>query len=197
MRDADFRLKKPGMLNVTVVDASGQPVPEASVVRRAMRADGSSTRLSMSSTDASGKAQYQRPRARAPTRSSRARTCLTSADSARVKLDEGGSGEVQRRAAARHRSVLVTCVGGEDAKPCRASLSVQDESGTRVGAMISLAEAMKMFNENGFSTMERRVGPAPAREVHGACRDRRTGRSCRSRSTLPGQSERKITIHLD
>lgn len=193
MRDADFRLKKPGMLNVTVVDAGGQPVPEASVFAR--DAGGRLVdALSMSSTDASGKAKYRGLGPGTYTIVAR-KDLLTSTDSAHVKLDEGGSGEVQV-ALQPGTIVIVTCVGGEESKPIRASLSVQDESGREVGAMISIGEAMKLFSENGFSTMERRVGPLP----QGKYTVRATGpdgKVVTKQVDLRGQAERKLTIHLD
>jgi carboxypeptidase family protein len=193
MRDADFRLKKPGTLNVTVVGADGQSVPEASVFAR--DANGRLVdALSMSTTDASGKAKYKGLGPGSYTIVAR-KDLLTSTDSAHVKLDEGGSAEVQV-ALQPGTIVIVTCVGGAEAKPIRASISVQDESGREVGAMISIAEAMKMFSENGFSTMERRIGPVPQGKYTVRATDP-DGKTVTKQVNLSGQAERKLTIHFD
>jgi len=173
MRDADFRLKKPGVLNVTVTDASGAAVGEASVFAR--DAGGRLVdALSTSSTDAGGKAKYH---GLAPgTYSITARKdLLTSVESARVKIDEGGSGNVEV-ALQPGTMLVVTCLGGES-KPIRASISVQDEAGRELSSMISLTEVMKMFNENGFSTTERLDRTGAPGEVHDPRRrSRREGR---------------------
>jgi hypothetical protein len=192
MRDLDFKLKKPGTLNVTVVDSGGQPVPEASVFAR----DGSGRlvdALSMSTTDGSGKAKYRGLGPGTYTILAR-KELLTSTESALVKVDEGGSGEVQV-ALQPGTIVIVTCLG-EESKPIRASISVQDESGREIGGMISLSEAMKRFNENGFSTLERRIGPVPQGKytVKATGPD---GKTVSKQLNLTGQAERKLTIHLD
>ena len=192
MRDVDFRLKKPGVLEVTVVDASGAPVAEASVFARdasGRLVDG----LSMVSTDAGGKARYQGLGPGTYTILAR-KDLLASVDSARAKIDEGGHAEA--RVALQPGTILVVTCLGEESKPIRGSISVLDEDGREVGAMISLTEAMKMFNENGFSTLERRIGPLP----QGKYTVRATGpdgKVVTKPVSLTGQAERKITIHLD
>jgi Carboxypeptidase regulatory-like domain len=192
MRDADFRLKKPGTLNVTVLDSNGQPVPEASVFAR--DAGGRLVdALSMSTTDASGRAKYKGLGPGTYTIVAR-KDLLTSTDSGHVKLDEGGSGEVQV-ALQPGTIVIVTCMGAES-KPIRASISVQDESGREVGAMISIGEAMKMFSENGFSTLERRIGPVPQGKYTVRATDP-DGKTVTKQVNLTGQAERKLTIHFD
>ena len=193
MRDADFRLKKPGTLNVTVVGADGQPVPEASVFAR--DANGRLVdALSMSSTDAGGKAKYKGLGPGTYTIVAR-KDLLTSTDSVHAKLDEGGSADVQV-ALQPGTIVIVTCIGGAESKPIRASISVQDESGREVGAMISIGEAMKMFSENGFSTMERRIGPVPQGKYTVRATDA-DGKTVTKQVNLSGQAERKLTIHFD
>jgi hypothetical protein len=192
MRDVDFRLKKPGVLEVTVVDASGAPVAEAAVFARdgnGRLVDG----LSMISTDAQGKARYQGLGPGTYTILAR-KDLLASADSAHAKIDEGGKAEA--RVALQPGTILVVTCLGEESKPIRGSISVQDEAGRELGSMISLSEAMKMFNENGFSTLERRIGPLP----QGKYTVRATGpdgKVVTKPVSLTGQAERKITIHLD
>jgi hypothetical protein len=192
MRDVNFRLKKPGVLEVTVVDASGAPVPEASVFARdasGRLVDG----LSMVSTDAGGKARYQGLGPGTYTILAR-KDLLASVDSGHAKIDEGGHAEA--RVALQPGTILVVTCLGQESKPIRGTISVLDEEGREVGAMISLAEAMKMFNENGFSTLERRIGPLP----QGKYTVRATGpdgKLVTKPVSLTGQAERKITIHLD
>jgi len=192
MRDVDFRLKKPGELEVSVVDASGSPVAEASVFARdaaGRLVDG----LSMVSTDAGGKARYQGLGPGTYTIVAR-KDLLASAESAHAKIDEGGKAEA-RVALQPGTMLVVTCVGDES-KPVRASVSVQDEGGREVAGMISLSEAMKMFNESGFSTTERRIGPLP----QGKYTIRATGpdgKLVTKPVNLTGQAERKITLHFD
>ncbi|HEV8113300.1 MAG TPA: carboxypeptidase-like regulatory domain-containing protein [Planctomycetota bacterium] len=192
MRDVDFRLKKAGTLEVSVVDAGGAPVQDASVFAR----DGSGRLvdgLSMITTDANGKAHYKGLGPGTYTILAR-KDLLTSVESAHAKIEEGGQAEASV-ALQPGTVLLVTCLGAES-KPVRASLSVQDEAGHEVGAMISLSEAMKMFNENGFSTTERRIGPLPQGKYTVRAVDA-DGKTVTKPVTLTGQAERKITIHLD
>ena len=192
MRDADFKLKKPGTLDVTVVDADGRAVDEASVFVR----DGSGRlvdALSMSTTDASGKAKYHGLAPGTYTILAR-KDLLTSTESASVKLDEAGSTEAQ--VALQPGTILLVTCTGEESKPVRASISVKDETGREVGSMFSLADVMKMFNENGFSTTEHRVGPVPQGKytVKAVGPD---GKTATKQVNLSGQPERKLTIRLD
>jgi len=193
IRDLDFRLKKPGSLDVIVVDAAGDPVSEASVFARDANGrlvDG----LSMVATDATGKAQYKGLGPGTYTIVAR-KDLLTSTDSAQAKVDEGGSAEV-RVALQPGTIVVVTCLGGEESKPIQASVSVQDENGREVSGMIALSDLMKMFGENGFSTTEHRIGPLPQGKytVRAAGPD---GRIVSKPVSLTGQSERKLTLRFD
>ncbi len=192
MRDVDFRLKKPGTLDVVVVDAGGAPAGEASVFVRdagGRLVDG----LSMVATDAGGKARYPGLAPGTYTVSAR-KELLTSVDSPRVRVEEGGRAQAQ--IALQPGTVLVVTCLGDESKPVHASISVQDEEGREVGAMISLSEVMKMFGENGFSTTERRIGPLP----QGKYKVRATGpdgKVINKPVSLTGQAERKITLHFD
>jgi 5-hydroxyisourate hydrolase-like protein (transthyretin family) len=192
MKNVDFRLKKAGSLEVTVLDDAGQPAGEAAVFVR--EADGRLIDgLSMVTTKSDGKASYGGLGPGTYTVSAR-KDLLASIDSARVKLGESGKAEA-RISLQPGTILLVTCVGAESA-PVRASLSVQDEDGREVGAMVSLAEVMKLFGEGGFSSTERRIGPLP----QGKYKVRATspgGQTVTKPVSLTGQAERKLTIRFD
>jgi hypothetical protein len=192
MKDVDFRLKKSGALEVTVVDGQGSPVAEAAVFVR--EADGRLVDgFSMVSTKGDGKARYPGLGPGNYTVSAR-KDLLASIDSARVKVVESESAAVQ--VALQPGTMLIVTTVGNESAPVRASISVQDEDGREVGTMFSLAEVMKMFGEGGVSSSEHKVGPLP----QGKYKVKATsagGQTVTKPVSLVGQAERKLTIHFD
>lgn len=192
MKDVDFRLKKAGTLEVSVVDAGGSPAAEAAVFVR--EADGRLVDgFSMVTTKADGQARYPGLGPGTYTVSAR-KELLASIDSARVKVEEGGSAEVE--VALQPGTMLVVTTVGEQSAPVRASISVVDEDGREVGGMISLAEVMKLFGEGGLSSTEHRIGPLPQGryKVKATAAD---GKTVTKPVSLTGQAERKLTIRFD
>ena len=192
MKDVDFRLKKAAALSVTVVDAGGSPAGEAAVFVR--EADGRLVdAFSMVTTKADGKASYPGLGPGTYTVSAR-KELLASSDSARVKVEEGESADV--KVSLQPGTMLIVTTVGEEAAPARASVSVQDEDGREVGAMISLAEVMKLFGEGGLSSTEHKIGPLPQGKykVKATSSD---GKTVTKPVSLTGQAERKLTIRFD
>lgn len=192
MKDVDFRLKKSGALEVTVMDAAGGPAAEAAVFVREANGklvDG----FSMVTTKADGKARYPGLGPGTYTVSAR-KELLASADSARVKIEEGGSVEVQ--VALQPGTMLIVTTVGAEAAPVRASVEVTDEDGREVGGMISLAEVMELLGEGGMSSTEHKVGPLPQGKykVKATSSD---GKTISKPVSLTGQAERKLTIRFD
>ena len=193
LRDVDFRLRKPGSVEIEVVDAGGRAVEGASVFARTKEGR-VVDRMSMLSTDARGKRIY---RGLAPGEYTfTARTGeLVSQESGRVEVEAG------ERATARlvleAGTVLIVVVQGKDDLPVEASVSVQDDQGHEVGGMVALSEVMKLFTGGqGASSDEQRVGPLPP----GKYKARATaadGRSVSKAVTLNGQPERKVTLRFD
>ncbi|MFN0009841.1 MAG: carboxypeptidase regulatory-like domain-containing protein [Planctomycetota bacterium] len=192
MKDVDFRLKKSGALEVTVVDADGAPAGDVAVfVREASGklVDG----FSMVTTKADGTARYAGLGPGTYTVSAR-KELLASADSARVKLDEGGSAEV--KVALQPGTMLIVSTVGAESAPVRASVEVTDEDGREVGGMISLAEVMELLGAGGISSTEHKVGPLPQGKykVKATSSD---GKTVSKPVSLTGQAERKLTIRFD
>ena len=190
-KDVDFRLRRPGTIDVDVVDESGKPVSGASVFVRA-RGGELVDRFSLLATGVDGTCKYG---GLAP-----GRYTVTARAGARASAE---SGEVEVRSGERTPArvvlatgsyVLVKVVDAEE-KPLVASLSVRDEAGREVGGMYSLADLMQMFTDGGASTEEQRLGPFPAGKyrVTATLSD---GRTLTRPVSLSGQAERKLNIRF-
>ena len=192
LRDVDFRLKKPGSCEVTVVDEAGKPVADAAIFVRS--AEGALLdRFSFVATDSYGKRVYGGLAPGRYTFSSR-KDGATSAESSGIKVEEAARASVQL--VLQQGTMLLISVVGDDDKPLKASLSVQDDQGREVGGMFALSDIMKMFSEgDGMSTKEQRIGPVPPGKykVKATLSD---GRTSTKMVTLSGQPERKLTIRL-
>jgi hypothetical protein len=191
MKGVDFHLKRPGVIDVEVVDDSGSPVSEAALFTR--NKDGKLLdRFSMIATDANGKAKYGGLEPGTYFLLARKGT-VASLDSAQVRVEEGQ--HAVAKLVLQAGTMLIVEVFDAENKLSKASLSVQDEEGREVGGMIALSEIMKMFSEGGFSSTEQKVGPLPP----GKYRVRATlpdGKTIMKPVTLNGQAERKLSIHI-
>lgn len=191
MRDADFRLKKPGTLETTVVDDAGAPVAGASIFVRSESGE-PVDRFSMVTTDNRGIASYGGLTPGKYTISAR-KDLLASAESASVRIDEGTKQQVALRLGG--GTILIISLVGTDDKPVQASLSVQDDQGRELAGMISLSEVMKLFSTGGFTANEKRIGPIPAGRyrVFGSTDD---GKTINKNITLNGQPERRVILRF-
>jgi protocatechuate 3,4-dioxygenase beta subunit len=192
IQDVDFRLKKPGVIEVSVVDEAGSPVSDASVF---VRAHGGELldQFSMSVTGPDGTCKYGGLAPGRYTVSARSGG-KASSDSAETEVREGE--HAQLRVALAAGTYLIVNVVDAESKPLRASLSVRDEAGREVGAMFSLADIMKRFTGSGGEDAgDQRIGPLPAGKyrVHAELSD---GRSTTKPVTLGGQEERKLTVRF-
>ncbi len=191
-RGVDFRLKTPGVVEITVVDEAGAAVSGAVVFARTESGHGVDS-FSFISTDGAGLAKYG---GLAPGRYSfRARTTtIASGETPPVRLEEGGKASV-KIVLEKGTMVLVKVVDGEK-KPLLASVEVLDENGHDVGSQLGLSEIMERFQGGGLDPSEQKFGPFRA----GKYKVRVTtesGKTTTKPVTLSGQPERKITIELD
>lgn len=192
VRDIDFRLKRPGSIEVTVVDEAGAPVPKAAIFVRTSRGE-LIDRFSLISTDDSGRCVCK---GLAP-----GRYTLSTRDKTRASGD-GPEIEVRSGEQSQTKLILgggaylyVEVVDAEKKLPLRASLSVKDEAGREFGAMFSLSEIMELVTGEGGNAGERRVGPLPAGKyrVHATLAD---GKSVTKPVTIGAGGERKLTIRF-
>jgi protocatechuate 3,4-dioxygenase beta subunit len=191
IKGVDFRLKLPGTIDVTVVDEAGAPVGGAAVFART-RSGELVERFSMFTTGADGVCAYGGLAPGRYTLSAR-EGARTSGESAEVEV-RSGEHSAARVVLATGTYVLVNVVDAEQ-KPLRASISVRDEQGREVGAMVTMAELMKYMSEGPGPGDEQRVGPfAPGRyKVTAILPD---GRTVSKPVTLSGQGERKLNLRF-
>ncbi|MBI5365057.1 MAG: carboxypeptidase regulatory-like domain-containing protein, partial [Planctomycetes bacterium] len=190
-KDVDFRLKRPGTIDVVVVDDGGKPASGASIFVRT-RAGELVDRFSLSASGPDGACKYG---GLAP-----GRYTVSAREGVRASV-EGGEVEVRSGEHTPARVVLstgtyiVVSVVDAEQKPLTASLSVRDEAGREVGSMLSLADLMQLFAQGGAPTDERRLGPFPAGKyrVTATLAD---GRSLVKPVSLSGQTERKLNLRF-
>lgn len=191
VKDIEFRLKKPGTLDVVVVDESGAAVSKASIFVRTSRGE-LLDRMSLLSTDSDGKCAYGGIAPGRYTVSARDKT-RASGDSAEVEVRSGE--HASARIVMSAGCFLMVEVVDAEKKALRASLSVKDEAGREYGGMFSLAEIMELFTEGGGSAGERKVGPLPAGKYR-IVASTGVGNSTTKSVTVSGGGERKLTIRL-
>jgi hypothetical protein len=192
LRDVDFRLKKPGKVDVTVVGEDNQPIPKAAIFAR--DANGFLLdRLSMVATDDNGVAHYGGLAPGEYSFSSRM-DVRASAEGARVKLGEGEAKTV--KLVLQGASVLLVTVQDSTGQTVQAAVSVQDSAGHEAGGMYGLNELMEQFSKNGLDFTTARIGPLPPGKytVTAKTADGKTGTKPVS---LTGQPERKMTIRVE
>lgn len=183
-----FRLETPGKIEVSVVDATGQPVPEAAVF---VRDDEGHIldRLSMITTDSGGQASYGGIEPGDYTVTVR-RGELASQESAAVRVHGDETTEVTIRLEA--STLLLITLQGEEGELLNANVSVRDAAGREVSGMLALTELLSVFGQ-GFSSKEHRVGPLPPGRYK-VVAELPDGRSVKKPVTLSGRPERKMTL---
>lgn len=191
IKDVEFRLKKPGTLDVVVVDESNAPVAKASIFVRTSRGE-LLDRMSLLSTDGEGKCAYGGIAPGRYTVSARDKT-RASGDSAEVEVRSGE--HATARIVMSAGCFLMVEVVDSEKKALRASLSVKDEAGREYGGMFSLSEIMELFTEGGGSAGERKVGPLPPGKYR-IVASTSVGNSTTKSVTVSGGGERKLTIRL-
>ena len=192
LRDIDFRLRKPGKVDVTVVGEDGQPIAKAAIFAR--DANGFLLdRLSMVATDEAGVAHYAGLAPGEYSFSSRM-DVRASAEGARVKLGEGESQAV--KLVLQGASLLLVSVQDSEGTTVQAAVSVLDSQGHEAGGMYGLSELMEQFTKNGLDFTTARIGPLPPGKYTVTARtgDGKTGTKP---VTLTGQPERKLTIRVE
>jgi protocatechuate 3,4-dioxygenase beta subunit len=192
LRDIDFRLRKPGKVDVTVVGEDDQPIAKAAIFAR--DANGFLLdRLSLVATDESGVAHYGGLAPGEYNFSSRL-DVRASAEGARVKLGEGEAKTV--KLVLQGASVLLVTVQDSDGKTVQAAVSVLDSQGHEAGGMYGLSELMDQFSKNGLDFTVARVGPLPPGKYTVTARTA-DGKTGTKPVTLTGQPERKLTIRVE
>jgi hypothetical protein len=192
LRDIDFRLRKPGKVDVTVVGEDDQPIAKAAIFAR--DANGFLLdRLSLVATDDSGVAHYGGLAPGEYNFSSRL-DVRASAEGARVKLGEGEAKTV--KLVLQGASVLLVTVQDSDGKTVQAAVSVLDSQGHEAGGMYGLSELMDQFSKNGLDFTVARVGPLPPGKYTVTARTA-DGKTGTKPVTLTGQPERKLTIRVE
>lgn len=191
LQDVDFKLRKPGAIDITVVDENGAPVSNANIF---VRASGGELldQFSMSTTGDDGVCKYGGL--------SEGRYTVCAREGARTS---GDSSEIAVRTGERATAKLVLARGtylvvnvvDSESKAVQASVSVRDEAGREVGAVFSLADIMARFSGGGGSTDDQRVGPLSAGKyvVTATTSD---GKTTKKSVSLNGQEERKLTIRF-
>jgi hypothetical protein len=191
MKNVDFKLEKPGTVEITVVDESGKAVEAASVFAR--DSEGRLVeRLSMRSTSAEGQVKYGGLAPGRYTFQARSKG-RASPDSAAVTVASGETKTV-KVALSVGTKLIVRAVDGDD-KPVQAAIQVFDEAGRDVAGMMALAEVMESFGSEGLSTGEPHVGPlAPGKyRVRGVA----NGKTVEKPVTLSSQPERTVTLKFE
>jgi hypothetical protein len=192
MRDVDFRLQKPGVVEVLVVDEQGAPCAGVGVFARDDQGR-LLDRLSFLSTGPNGVAKHTGLAPGHYTFIARIKG-RTSSESARVEVESGEtkSTKVELRAGTR---LVVTALDSEG-HPTLISLSVRDEAGHEVADMLSLAEVMELMGGEGFSTTAQKTGALPPGKYTVRV-TRADGKSVDKSVTLAGEPELPITLKFD
>jgi len=195
-RGVDFRLEAPGVVTVSVVDDGGRPVAGAVIFARDEN-DRPVDVFSFVTTDAAGLAKYGGLAKGSYTFRARihgATGGASSADSSRVRVEEGGKAEV-KLSLEKSSMVVVKVVDGEK-KPIVSSVEVLDEHGRDVSRQLGLSEIMERFQNGGFDPVEQSFGPFPPGKYKIKVTSE-TGKTTTKTVTLSGQAERKVTIELE
>jgi hypothetical protein len=192
-KDVDMRLDKPGSVTVTVVDESGAAVADAAVFARDEHGQ-LVDMLSMVTTGGDGIAKYS---GLAPGRHTFSARTKDHASGESPAIDVEAAGTKSVKITLTGATMLVVRVLDAEAKPMQAYVSVTDEAGHEVAAMMSLAEITERFTSEGgmFSGDESRIGPLPP----GKYRVRATradGKSVDKSVKLDGKAEEKVKLHF-
>lgn len=192
LRDIDFRLRKPGKVDVLVVGEDDKPIPKAAIFAR--DAGGNLLdRLSMISTDDNGIAHYGGLAPGEYSFSSRM-DVRASSEGARVKIGEGESQQV--KLVLQGASLLLVQVVDSAGQNVQAALSVLDAQGHEAGGMYGMNEIMDLFAKNGLDFTTTRVGPLPPGKYTVSAHTA-DGKAGTKPVTLSGQPERKLTIRVE
>lgn len=190
LEDVDFRLKRPGTLTGIVAGMDGAPVEGAAVFVR----DSSGHLLdhfALVTTDAAGKFTYQGV-SEGDYRILAKKGDQVSQLSDAVHVKEGGSATAEVRLV--EGTVMVLKVVDKMGTEFRARVSVRDEEGNEMCAMLTMNEILSQFGK-GFSSKEQRVGPVPpGRYRVVATLD--DGREASKTVTATGQTSRKVILRV-
>jgi protocatechuate 3,4-dioxygenase beta subunit len=191
IKGVDFRLEKPGVVEVTVVGPDDRPVAASSVFAR--DAEGQLVDvLSMVATGPDGKANYSGLAPGRYTFSAREGD-RASADSPSVEVDVGTTRQVKLTLAG--GTMLVVRVVDDKGEAVDAQLVVLDAAGRDLASMMGLAEMQKRFMGGGQNRDEQRIGPLSAGKYRVRA-VREDGKSVEKPVSLSGQAERKLTLQF-
>ncbi|MBK7875824.1 MAG: carboxypeptidase regulatory-like domain-containing protein [Planctomycetes bacterium] len=190
-KDVDFRLERPGTIDVTVVDEAGAPVSGASVFVRT-KAGELVDRFSMLATAADGGVKYGGLAPGRYTVSAR-EGARAAGDGAEVEVRSGE--HTPARVVLQGGTYLLVSVVDAEQKPLTASLSVKDEAGREVAGLVSLSDLMKLMSQGAAPGGERRVGPLPAGKYRVVV-TLADGRTTTKPVTISGQGERKLNVRF-
>ncbi len=192
LRDVDFRLRKPGKVDVTVVGEDDHPIPKAAIFVR--DAGGNLLdRFTMVATDEGGLAHYGGLAPGEYSFSSRM-DVRASAEGARVKVGEGETKSV--KLVLQGGTTLLVQIVDSSGQSVQAPVSVVDEAGREVAGMYGLAEIMDMFSKNGVDFGTARIGPLPPGKYKVSAQTP-DGKKGSKPVTLTGQPERKLTLRVE
>ena len=185
----DFELPAAGSITLFVTDSADQPVEGAVVFLRA--ADGVPLEtLATCATDAGGRAIYDG--LADGTYTALVRTGeRAGALQGPVRVRAGATVDVQLRLEL--ASVLVVEVS-RDGEVCSAHVSVTDEDGHELAALLGAEELQRLLTNGGLSRHEVRVGPLPPGRYQ--VRAELDGRVASKPVTLRGEPERKLKLRL-
>ncbi len=190
LRDIELRLEEPGTLDVTVLDAAGHPLPQASVFVRDA-AGHMLEPLSMVTSDDAGHCEYTGIAPGEVTVSARVGP-LTCEESAPVTVGAG-----KRTAVTLHLeqgSVLWVRLKDSRGDPAAGLVSVTDEAGRELTGMVGVQDLQVLYLEGAFSPHEHRVGPLPPGRyrVSGSV----GGKTATKTVRLRGEPEKKVTLRM-
>ena len=192
LRDVDFRLRKPGKVDVSVTGEDGKPIAKAAIFVR--DAGGNLLdRFSMIVTDETGLAHYGGLAPGEYSFSSRM-DVRASAEGARVKLGEGETKSVQL--VLQGATTLLVQLVDAQGEHVQAPVSVVDEAGREVASMYGLNEIMELFGKNGIDFDTARIGPLPPGKYKVSAQTA-DGKKGSKPVTLTGQPERKLTLRVE
>lgn len=190
-KNVDFRLRRPGTIDVTVVDEAGQPVAGANVFVRT-KSGALVDRFTMLASGPDGLVKYGGLAPGRYTVSAR-EGGRAAGDGAEVEVRSGE--HVPARVVLLGGTYLLVSVVDAEQKPLLASLSVKDEQGHEVAGLVSLQDLMKLMAQGASPGGERRVGPLPPGKykVVATLAD---GRTTTKPVSLSGQGERKLIVRF-